>query len=102
MSGNLVTERRIAASNARPYVGTYVCEPKVCRHHPDYEHVTPEQERSRASRRVWWRTREESLGRCWHESTERRLEWQGGPSANAAADLASWNALGQRRKDRAA
>lgn len=31
---------------------------------------------------------------CWHESTARRLEWQGGPSANAAADLAAWNRIG--------
>lgn len=35
---------------------------------------------------------------CWHESTARRIAQQGGPSANAAADLAAWNALGQRRK----
>lgn len=41
-------------------------------------------------------------GHCWHESAARRLAQQGGPSANAAADLKAWNALGQRRKDRAA
>lgn len=41
-------------------------------------------------------------GHCWHESAARRLKWQGGPSANAPADLKAWNALGQRRKDRAA
>ncbi len=39
---------------------------------------------------------------CWRQSTERRLAQQGGPSANAAADLAAWKALGQRREARAA
>lgn len=37
-------------------------------------------------------------GHCWHESLARRLEWQGGPSANAAADLAAWRGLGARRE----
>lgn len=92
--------RHIAASHARPYVGTYVCEPKVCKFHPDYEDVPPEIERRRAGRRVWWWTREESLGRCWHESTARRIEWQGGPSKGADADLAAWNRLGTKRGQR--
>jgi len=66
--------------SATPLVGTYICEPSVCAHDP--------------------RTGDGKITgvHCWHESTARRLEWQGGPSANAAADLASWNDLGQRRK----
>ncbi len=35
---------------------------------------------------------------CYHESTRRRLEWQYGENRVNAADVASWNSLGQRRE----
>ena len=37
-------------------------------------------------------------GQCWHETVLRRLEWQGGPSEGADADLDAWNRLGSRRE----
>ena len=79
-------ERNIAARNAEPLVGSYVCDPAGC---------------SRVHRRYPNKHVSETY-HCWHDSVVRRLEWQGGPSANAAADLAAWNALGESRKDRAA
>lgn len=71
--------------------GTYICDDPLAHDCPD---------RPMSAGGTWtfygWRS-----ATCWHESTARRLEWQGGPSANAAADLDAWNNLGQRR-DRAA
>ena len=85
---NRTEARRMASRSATPWVGTYLCDPDVCDHAPSTR--GPLDPPGNGSR---W---------CWHESTARRLAQQGGPSANAAADLAAWNALGESRKDRAA
>lgn len=60
---------------------TYLCDPR---------HAScPDRDRSLIS---------DPASQCWHESLARRLDQQGGPSANAAADLAAWNRLGQRHE----
>jgi len=82
-------ESNLAARNAAPWVGTYICDD----HHA---HDCPDRPMSAGG--TWTTFYGYCPATCWHESTARRLERQGGPSANAAADLASWNVLGQRRK----
>jgi hypothetical protein len=77
---NRVTALNVACRNAAPVVGTYICDPGFCEEgHGDGN------------------PRNGSC-HCWHESARRRLEWQGGPSANAAADRAAWNGLGERQR----
>lgn len=85
MTGANRTEaRRMAARSATPWVGTYLCDPDGCSQAPTTR--GPFDPPGSGSR---W---------CWHESTARRLEWQGGPSANAAADLAAWRRIGSREE----
>lgn len=92
MTGNRTEARRIESRNAAPWVGTYICD--------DYHaHACPQRPESAGGAWDFYGYRPAT---CWHESTARRLAQQGGPSANAAADLAAWKALGQRRKARAA
>jgi hypothetical protein len=74
--------------------GTYICDPEGCLH------ADPAPDASVVYMRAMRLCRDGS-GHCWHESTARRLEWQGGPSANAAADLDAWNSLGHRRSNAA-
>ena len=82
---NRITLANINARNAAPLVGSYICDGDVC------PHAVPERSMIHARLAV------PGHGHCWHRSTARRLEWQGGPSANAAADLAAWNGLGKKR-----
>ena len=77
---NRITLANINARNAAPVVGSYICDPDSCsRVHVSYKRPVA------------------GSGQCWHETLRRRLEWQGGPSANAAADLAAWDGLGKKR-----
>lgn len=73
-----------AALDGNAPAGTYLCDPDTCTEigNDPYEPTR------------WARTGRPGHGHCWHESTRRRLEWQGGPSVGAAADLAAWNRLG--------
>lgn len=83
MSGEKDRRRNIAARNAAPVRGTYICG-----HDGSCDNPGP----------GWGASAD---AHCWTESTARRLAWQGGPSANAEADLAAWNSLGSRKRDAA-
>ena len=82
---NRVNSAHLVARDAAPVVGTYICDPEAC---PD------------APPSLSWgrnvRLARPGHGHCWHESVARRLEWQGGPSEGAQADLSAWNSLGSR------
>jgi hypothetical protein len=69
----------LAARDAAPVVGTYICDVRQ----PD----CPDRDLTNGPLLD---------AHCWHESTARRLAWQGGPSEGAEADLALWNRLGRR------
>lgn len=70
----------LAARNSAPLVGTYICGHDGSCDNPGHG----------------WGVSADA--HCWHKSTARRLEWQGGPSANAAADLAAWNRFGSSKR----
>lgn len=74
-------EANLIARNAAPVVGTYICNDPDRPCGADHFNGSHPQDRQ-----------------CWHESCRRRLEWQGGPSANAAADISAWNRLGSSKR----
>jgi len=76
MDGN-DRNRDLAARNAAPVLGSYICNDPARDCGAGCSHGSNPADRH-----------------CWHESTSRRLEWQGGSSTAAAADLAAWNRLG--------
>lgn len=87
---NKVKAKNIAARNAAPVVGTYICDLDVCILHGEPTEIG------------------RGGGHCWHESAWARLGWQYGearasrialgidPAANR--DLAAWNSLGSRTR----
>lgn len=77
-------EANLIARNAAPVVGTYICNDHFAADCPDRP--------TSGGSCEWGGTH------CWHESTARRLDWQGGPSANAAADISAWNRLGSSKR----
>ena len=77
----IVMRRNLASRNAAPVRGSYLCDPSA----PD----CPDRDESLAPKPFTY---------CWHTSLQARLAWQGGPSANADADLAAWNSLGSRTR----